>query len=47
MTELFGPSFCISILNIWTTQIICHSLDFNAFYKIKQYFSQFFKISSN
>ena len=45
--ELFGPLFCISILKIWEIQIIRHPVDFNAFYMIKQYFSQFFQISSN
>ena len=31
MGELFGPSFCISILKVLGTQIHCHSLDFNTF----------------
>ena len=41
--ELFGPPFCISVLRIWRTQILVHSLDTNAFYFIQQYFSQLFK----
>ena len=45
--ELFGPPFCISIWEIWGTQILRHSVDFNAFYMIQQYFCQFFKIFSN
>ena len=39
---MFGPVFCISILEIRGTQIISHSLDFNAFYIIQHYFCQFF-----
>ena len=38
-TELFGLPFCISILEIWSTQILRHSLDFSGFYMIHQYFS--------
>ena len=45
--ELFGPSFCISVLKSWTTQILRHSLDFTGFYMIKHYFSHILKISSN
>ena len=45
--ELFGPPFCISIWEIWGTQILRHSLPFNAFYMIQQYFCQFFKIFPN
>ena len=45
--ELFGRPFCVSILEVWTTQILRHSLDFNVFYIIQQYFSQVFDISSN
>ena len=46
-SELFGPRFCISILKTFWTQILCHSLDFNAFYMIQEYFSQSLEISSN
>ena len=35
-SELFGPPFCISILKIWWTQILCHSLHFNTFFMIKE-----------
>ena len=45
--ELFGPPFCISIFEVWRTQTLCHSLDFNAFYMIQQYFSQVFENSSS
>ena len=41
-SELFGPPFCISILKVLWTQILSHSLDFNAFCMIKEYFSQAF-----
>ena len=47
MAELFGPPFCIWILKIWGIQILHRPVDFNAFYTIQQYFSQFFQISSN
>ena len=46
-SELFGPPFCISILKVLQTQILWHSLYFNAFYMIKEYFSQSFEISPN
>ena len=45
-SNLFGPLSCISILKIWRTQILHHLLDLNSFYKIQQYFSQFFETSS-
>ena len=45
--ELFGPSFCISVLKVSRTQILCHSLDFNAFCMIEEYFYETFKISAN
>ena len=45
--ELFGPHFCVSILEIWRTQVLRHSLDFNVFYMIQQCFSQVFEISPN
>ena len=46
-SELFGPFFCISILKVLWTQIFCHSLDFNAFCVIQEYFSQSLEISKN
>ena len=39
-SELFGPPFCISILKVFQTQILRHSLDLNAFCMIQGYFSQ-------
>ena len=39
-SELFGPPFCISILKVLWTQVLCHSLDFNAFFMIQEYVSQ-------
>ena len=45
--------FCISILKIWANFLdpnlfgLHHPVDFNAFYTIQQYFSQFSQISSN
>ena len=38
------PPSCISILEVWRTQILHHSLDFNVFYMIQQYFPQVFEI---
>ena len=46
-SELFGSPFCISILKVLWTQILCHSLDFNAFCMIPYYFSHSLKISTN
>ena len=47
-SELFAnPLFSISILKVLWTQFLCHSLDFNAFCIIEEYFSQFFLISTN
>ena len=46
-SELFGPLFCISILKVLPTQIFRHSLDFNAFWMIKECFSQSLEISAN
>ena len=45
-SELFGPPFCISILKVLWTQIHRHSLDFNAFFMIQEYFSQSLEIST-
>ena len=47
MSELFGPPFCISILKVLWTQIHRHSLDFNAFCMIQEYFSQSLEMSTN
>ena len=47
MSELFGSSFCISILKVLWTQMFRHSLDFNAFCTIQEYFCQSFEISTN
>ena len=46
-SELFGPCFCISILEVLWTQILRHSLDFNEFCMIQEYFSQSLEISTN
>ena len=37
-SELFGPFFCISILKLSRTQILCHSLDFQVFRMIQRIF---------
>ena len=47
MSDLFCPPFCISILKVFETQILRHSLDFNAFCMIQQYFSEGFQICKN
>ena len=47
MCELCGAGFCISILKVFLIEILCHSLDFNAFCVIQEYFSQSVEISSN
>ena len=46
-SELFGPPFSISILKFRGIQIHCHSLDFNAFCMIQEYFSKSLEISTN
>ena len=46
-SELFGPPFCIWIFKDLWTHIFCHSLDFNAFCMIQEYFSQSLEISRN
>ena len=46
-SELFGPSFCTWILKVFQTQIHLHSLDFNAFCIIQEYFCQSPEISTN
>ena len=45
--ELFGPPLCISILKVFWTQILRHSLDLNASCMIQEYFSQSLEISTN
>ena len=39
-SESFGTPFCISVLKVSRTQILCHSLDFHAFCMIEEYLSQ-------
>ena len=46
-SESFGPAFCILILKDLWTQVFRHSLYFNAFCMIQEYFSQSFGISTN
>ena len=41
-SELFCPSFCISLLKDLSTQIFCHSLDFNVFCFIQEHLSTTF-----
>ena len=45
--ELFCPPFCISILKVLWIQILCHSLDFNAFWLTTDSFTQSLEISTN
>ena len=47
MTELFGPSFCSSVLKVLLTHILRHSLDFNAFCMIQEYLYQSLEIFTN
>ena len=47
MSELFGPPSCISILKVFQTQILHHSLHFNVFCMIQEYFSKSPEISTN
>ena len=47
ISEFFGPPFCISILKVLWTQILCHSLDFSPFCMNKADFSQSPEISTN
>ena len=47
MSELFGPTFRISILKVLRTQILRHSLDFSSFYMNQEDFSQSLEISTN
>ena len=44
MSELFGHPFCISILKVSSTEFLLHSLDFNAYYMIQEYFSKSLEI---
>ena len=46
-SELFGPTFGISILKVLWTQIHHNSLGCNAFCMIKEYFSKSLEISRN
>ena len=46
-SEWFVPPFCISILKVLWSQILCHSLDFNAFCMVQEYFSESLEISTN
>ena len=46
-SELFRLPFCIWILKVLRTQILRHSIDFNAFCVIQEYFSQSLKISTS
>ena len=46
-SELFGPPFCISILKVLLTQVLCYSLDFNAFLLNLEYFCQSIEIPTN
>ena len=43
-SELFGPAFCISVLKVLRTQILRHSLDFNAFCLIQEWLLKFGQI---
>ena len=45
--ELFTPPFCISIFKVLLPQFHSHSLDFNAFCMIQEYFSQSVEVSAN
>ena len=47
MSELFGPTFFISILKVFQTQVLRDLLDFNPFCMIQEYFCQGFQISTN
>ena len=47
MSELFGPPFCISILKVLLTQILCRSLHFSPFCMNQEGFSQSPEISAN
>ena len=46
-SELFGLLFCISMLKVLNTKFLCHSLDFNAFYMIQEYFSEGLQVCTN
>ena len=45
--ELLGLPFCISILKVLSTQILRHSLAFNAFCMIQEYVCHSLEISTN
>ena len=46
-SELFGRPCSISILKDLMTQIISHSLNYNASYLIQEYFSETLKLSTD
>ena len=46
-SELFARPFCISILKFLGTQIFRHSLDFNAFCMIQEYFPESLEFSTD
>ena len=46
-SKLFGLPFCISILKLSKTEILCHLLDFNAFCMIQKSFCGTYEISRN
>ena len=43
MAELSGPPFCISMLKVLKTQILCHSLDFSVICMIQYIVLRLFK----
>ena len=47
MSELFGPTSCISVLKVFQTQTLHHSLYFNVFCVIQECFSKSPEISTN
>ena len=46
-SELSGPSFCISNLKVLRIQRLGHSLDFNPFFMIQEYFYKSLQIYTN
>ena len=47
MSELFGPPFCISILKVLWTLILCHALDLSPLCMNEEDFSESPEISTN
>ena len=43
--KIIGLPFCISFLKGLRTRTLCHSLHFNLFFLIQEYFCQIFQIS--